>query len=217
MLEAGVREGRRTFANILKYVRMGTSSNFGNMLSMALASLVLPFLPLLPLQILLNNLLYDFSEIGIPFDDVDQEDVVRPHGWDMAEVLRFTLVMGTVSSLFDATTFVVLLKFFHADAAVFQTGWFLESIATQVLVIFLIRSRRPLGLANLPHPVLIATSLGAVGVAVALAVGPFRSFLGFTALSPELGMALAVITAAYLASIEVAKRFVMKFKRPSQK
>ena len=110
VLAAGVREGRRTFANILKYVRMGTSSNFGNMLSMALASIVLPFLPLLPLQILLNNLLYDLSEIGIPFDDVDHEDVERPQAWDMRGILRFTIIMGAVSSLFDATTFLVLLK-----------------------------------------------------------------------------------------------------------
>ena len=142
VLAEGVREGRRTFANILKYVRMGTSSNFGNMLSMALASIVLPFLPLLPLQILLNNLLYDLSEIGIPFDSVDAEDTAQPHAWDMAAILRFTIVMGTVSSLFDAATFLILLKGFGTDAAQFQTGWFLELIATQILVIFLIRTRR---------------------------------------------------------------------------
>lgn len=122
VLAAGVCEGRRTFANILKYVRMGTSSNFGNMLSMALASIVLPFLPLLPLQILLNNLVYHFSEIGIPFDEVDREDVVRPEAWNMAHILRFTIIMGAVSSLFDVITFVVLLKLFAADAALFQTG-----------------------------------------------------------------------------------------------
>ena len=142
VLAEGVREGRRTFANILKYVRMGTSSNFGNMLSMALASIVLPFLPLLPFQILLNNLLYDLSEIGIPFDAVDAEDTARPHAWDMAGILRFTIVMGIVSSVFDAATFLILLKGFGTDAAQFQTGWFLESIATQILVIFLIRTRR---------------------------------------------------------------------------
>ena len=122
VLAEGVREGRRTFANILKYVRMGTSSNFGNMLSMALASIALPFLPLLPLQILLNNLLYDLSEIGIPFDAVDAEDTARPHTWDMTAILRFTIVMGIVSSLFDAATFLILLKGFGTDAAQFQTG-----------------------------------------------------------------------------------------------
>ena len=139
---------------------MGTSSNFGNMLSMALASIVLPFLPLLPLQILLNNLLYDLSEVGIPFDEVDQEDVERPQAWDMPNILRFTILMGTISSLFDAITFLVLLKVFHADAALFQTGWFVESIASQILVIFLIRSRRLPWHANRPHAILIASSLG---------------------------------------------------------
>jgi Mg2+-importing ATPase len=208
VLDAGVREGRRTFANILKYVRMGASSNFGNMLSMALASVVLPFLPLLPLQILLNNLLYDLSEIGIPFDEVDKEDVAQPHGWDMLAILRFTLVMGTISSLFDAATFTVLLNFFHTDAALFQTGWFLESIATQILVIFLIRSRRPLGWANRPPAVLIATSLGAIGVAIVLATGPFRSSFGFVSAPADLAIALVAITAAYLAVTEAAKRFM---------
>ncbi len=215
VLEAGVREGRRTFANILKYVRMGTSSNFGNMLSMALASVVLPFLPLLPLQILLNNLLYDLSEIGIPFDEVDAEDVAQPHGWDMAGILRFTLVMGAVSSLFDAATFVVLLKFFQTDAALFQTGWFLESIATQILVIFLIRSRRLPWRANLPHPVLIVTSLGALAIAIVLAAGPFRSFFGFTALPADLAVAIVLITIAYLAVAEAAKRVALsRWRRP---
>ena len=133
-------EGRRTFANILKYVRMGTSSNFGNMLSMALASLVLPFLPLLPVQILLNNLFYDTSEIGIPFDNVDGEDLRRPRAWDLGEILRFTLVMGSVSSAFDLITFTVLLKVFHADPDAFRTAWFIESISTQILVIFVIRT-----------------------------------------------------------------------------
>lgn len=214
VLEAGVREGRRTFANILKYVRMGTSSNFGNMLSMALASIVLPFLPLLPLQILLNNLLYDLSEIGIPFDEVDAEDIAQPHGWDMAGILRFTLVMGAVSSLFDAATFAVLLKFFHTDAALFQTGWFLESIATQILVIFLIRSRRLPWRANLPHPVLIATSLGALAIAVVLAAGPARSFFGFAPLPTDLAVAVVLITTAYLAAAEAAKQVALTRWRP---
>ncbi|WP_249163848.1 magnesium-translocating P-type ATPase [Bradyrhizobium liaoningense] len=177
VLAPGVREGRRTFANILKYVRMGTSSNFGNMLSMALASIVLPFLPLLPLQILLNNLIYDLSEIGIPFDEVDREDVARPEAWNMANILRFTIIMGVVSSLFDVVTFAVLLKLFAADAALFQTGWFVESISTQILVIFVIRSRRMRWRANRPHIILIATSLGALTAGVGLALGsPWHSW-----------------------------------------
>ncbi|HLZ01147.1 MAG TPA: magnesium-translocating P-type ATPase [Bradyrhizobium sp.] len=210
VLAAGVQEGRRTFANILKYVRMGTSSNFGNMLSMALASLALPFFPLLPLQILLNNLLYDLSEIGIPFDEVDHDDVYAPHGWDMTSLLRFTVIMGATSSLFDVATFVTLLKLFDADAALFQTGWFLESIATQILVIFLIRSRRLPWRANRPASVLIASSLGALAAAIFLAVGPFAHVFGFVAVPSRLAATVAIITAAYLAAAELAKRFALR-------
>lgn len=206
VLADGVREGRRTFANILKYVRMGTSSNFGNMLSMALASIVLPFLPLLPLQILLNNLLYDLSEIGIPFDEVDHEDVERPQSWNMRGILRFTIIMGAASSLFDGITFVVLLKVFDTDAASFQTGWFIESIATQILVIFLIRSRRLPWLASRPHPILVTTSIGAVVAGVALALGPWRSLFGFSVLPMSLLATIGGITLAYLLTAEGVKR-----------
>ena len=136
----GVEEGRRTFANILKYVRMGASSNFGNMLSMAVASLFLPFLPMLPTQILLNNLLYDFSEIGIPFDTVRPEATARPQVWDMRGLMRFAAIMGPLSSLFDLLTFGGLVFIFHASPTEFRTDWFLESMATQILVIFIIRT-----------------------------------------------------------------------------
>jgi Mg2+-importing ATPase len=213
VLAEGVREGRRTFANILKYVRMGTSSNFGNMLSMALASIVLPFLPLLPLQILLNNLLYDLSEIGIPFDSVDAEDTARPHAWDMAAILRFTIVMGIVSSIFDAATFLILLKGFGTDAAQFQTGWFLESIATQILVIFLIRTRRVPWRATPAHIALIVTSLGALAAALLLVTGPLQYLFGFVPLSWPLMGALAAVTVTYLATAETAKRFALRGSR----
>ncbi len=210
VLAEGVREGRRTFANILKYVRMGTSSNFGNMLSMALASIVLPFLPLLPLQILLNNLLYDLSEIGIPFDSVDAEDTARPHAWDMAAILRFTIVMGIISSVFDAATFLILLKGFGTNAAQFQTGWFLESIATQILVIFLIRTRRVPWRATPAHIALIVTSLGALAAALFLVVGPLQYLFGFVPLPWPLMGAMAAVTAAYLATAETAKRLALR-------
>ncbi|WP_342732821.1 magnesium-translocating P-type ATPase [Bradyrhizobium sp. B117] len=209
VLAAGVREGRRTFANILKYVRMGTSSNFGNMLSMALASIVLPFLPLLPLQILLNNLIYDLSEIGIPFDEVDREDLAQPEAWNMASILRFTIIMGIVSSVFDVITFAVLLKLFEANAAQFQTGWFVESISTQILVIFVIRSRRMPWRANHPHIVLIAKSLGALAAGVALALGPWGGLFGFTPPSAALLATIIAIAAAYLFSAEIAKRLAV--------
>jgi P-type Mg2+ transporter len=210
VLAAGVREGRRTFANILKYVRMGTSSNFGNMLSMALASIVLPFLPLLPLQILLNNLLYDLSEVGIPFDEVDREDVARPEAWDMRSILRFTVIMGAVSSLFDAITFAALLKLFDANAASFQTGWFVESIATQILVIFLIRSRRAPWSTDRPNRILLATSIGALGVGIALALGPWGALFGFTGLSASLTAVITAVTLLYLAAAEAAKRVALR-------
>lgn len=208
VLADGVREGRRTFANILKYVRMGTSSNFGNMLSMALASIVLPFLPLLPMQILLNNLLYDLSEIGIPFDSVDSGDVERPHSWDMKGILRFTMIMGAVSSVFDIATFAVLLKVFGAPEATFQTAWFVESIATQILVIFLIRSSGPFWTSR-PHWILAATSLGALAFAIALVMSPLRSVFGFAPIGAQLGLMLAVIVICYLICAELAKRLAL--------
>ena len=139
----GVEEGRRTFVNILKYVRMGASSNFGNMLSMAIASIALPFLPMLPTQILLNNLLYDLSELGIPFDTVSPQATARPQLWDMKGLIRFAAIMGPLSSIFDFLTFGGLLYLFKATPDEFRTAWFLESMATQILVIFIIRTYRP--------------------------------------------------------------------------
>jgi Mg2+-importing ATPase len=204
VLAEGVEEGRRTFANILKYVRMGTSSNFGNMLSMALASLVLPFLPLLPIQILLNNLFYDTSEIGIPFDRVDGEDLSHPRAWDLGEILRFTLVMGSLSSVFDLITFTVLLKVFQAGPDIFRTAWFVESIATQILVIFVIRTWS-WAWTSRPDRVLVTSSLVTLVAAIALALTPLGHALGFVSLPVTLLAAIAAIAAAYLASAEIVK------------
>ncbi|MEI9963630.1 MAG: HAD-IC family P-type ATPase [Caulobacteraceae bacterium] len=139
----GVREGRRTFANILKYVRMAAGSNFGNMLSMAAASLLLPFLPMLPTQILLNNLIYDVSEIGLPFDEVSPEETAKPQVFSLRRLLRFAGVMGPLSSVFDMITFAGLYWWFRETPDAFRTGWFIESMATQILVIFLIRTKGP--------------------------------------------------------------------------
>jgi Mg2+-importing ATPase len=211
----GVQEGRRTFANILKYVRMGASSNFGNMLSMAAASLFLPFLPMLPFQILLNNLLYDVSEIGIPFDSVRPEAVARPQVWDMRALIRFAGVMGPLSSVFDLLTFGGLIALFHASPAEFQTSWFLESMATQILVIFIIRTNgRPW--RNLPSPLLTASSLGALAVAMALPFTPAAAWFGFEAPPPALALVLAVVVAAYLICAEALKRVAVgQGARPS--
>jgi Mg2+-importing ATPase len=207
VLADGVEEGRRIFANITKYVRMGTSSNFGNMLSMALASLVLPFLPLLPIQILLNNLIYDVSEIGIPFDRVDREDLARPQGWDMKAFLRFTLAMGALSSLFDLATFAALLMLFHTDAELFRTAWFIESMATQILVIFIIRTHGA-AWASCAHPVLAATSLGALAGALILALSPLGALFRFVAVPAPMLATLIAIVVVYLAAAEFVKRAI---------
>lgn len=212
VLADGVEEGRRTFANILKYVRMGTSSNFGNMLSMALASLVLPFLPLLPVQILLNNLLYDLSEIGIPFDSVDGDDLARPHAWDMKAILRFTLIMGALSSLFDVATFAVLLRVFSAGLDLFRTAWFVESMASQILVIFVIRTWGYAWIGR-PTPALVITPLGALAVALAIAFTPIGQVFGFVAVPISLLLAIAIITAAYLAATEAIKKAAQRMLR----
>lgn len=204
VLADGVAEGRRTYANIMKYVRMGTSSNFGNMLSMAFASLFLPFLPLASVQILLNNLIYDFSEIGIPFDSADEEDLARPKSWDMNAVLRFTLIMGLLSSVFDAATFALLRIGFNVDVAEFRTAWFVESIATQILVIFIIRTAQPFW-ASRPHPALVGTSLGALAVALIVALTPLGGIVGFVPLPASILVAITGVTLLYLASAEALK------------
>jgi Mg2+-importing ATPase len=204
VLADGVEEGRRTFANILKYVRMGTSSNFGNMLSMALASVVLPFLPLLPVQILLNNLLYDLSEVGIPFDSVDRDELARPRAWDMNAVLRFTLIMGALSSLFDFATFAVLLRVFDAGPELFRTAWFIESMATQILVIFVIRTWSP-ALSSRADRVLVASSLGALAAACVVALTPIGRAFSFVPIPALLLVTIGIIVLMYLCLTEVVK------------
>jgi len=205
----GVEEGRRTFANILKYVRMGSSSNFGNMLSMAVASLFLPFLPLLATQILLNNLLYDLSEVGIPFDTVDAADLGRPQHWNMGGIVRYAGVMGLLSSAFDGLTFVVLLLGFHARAAEFRTAWFLESIATQILVVFLIRTRG-LPWRTPPDRRLLLSALCALTLALVVPFTAMGRWFGFATPSLAVLAAIAAITAGYLASAELFKRLAVK-------
>jgi Mg2+-importing ATPase len=200
----GVEEGRRTFANILKYVRMGASSNFGNMLSMAAASLFLPFLPMLATQILLNNLLYDFSEVGIPFDTVRASDIARPQHWRLREVIRFAAVMGPLSSVFDFATFGALLLLFRTSPEVFRTGWFLESIATQTLVVFLIRTRgRPW--RDRPNPVLVMSTLGALVLALAIPFSPLAALFGLRTPPAAVTAALAGVVVVYLALAELLK------------
>ena len=209
VLHAGVQEGRRTFGNIMKYIMMGTSSNFGNMFSMAGASLFLPFLPMLPVQILLNNLLYDVSELPIPLDQVDDDYLSHPRHWDMNFIRNFMLIMGPISSVFDLLTFYVMLAVFHAGEALFHTGWFIESMATQVLVIFLIRTRKN-PFKSHPNPWLIACSLTVVAAAVLLPFTAAGERLGFVAPPALFFVILAVILLFYLLAVEGMKQWFFR-------
>ena len=212
VVAAGVEEGRRTFANILKYVRMGASSNFGNMLSMAIASIALPFLPMLPTQILLNNLLYDLSELGIPFDNVSPQATARPQLWSMPRLIRFAAIMGPLSSVFDFLTFGALLYLFGATPEEFRTAWFLESMATQILVIFIIRTNgRPW--QNLPEPVLAASSLVALAVALILPFTPIGGWFGFVAPPPLMLAGIGLLVVVYLACAELLKPLAVRLPR----
>jgi Mg2+-importing ATPase len=197
--------GRGTVQNVSKYVLMGSSSNFGNMFSMAGAALLLPFLPMLPIQILLNNLLYDVSEIAIPFDQVDEEAIAKPVKWDVKFIERFMLIFGPVSSIFDFVTFYALLHLFGAGEALFQTGWFIESITTQVLVVFAIRTRRSI-FRSRPHLFLTAMALGVVAFAIALPILPVGRWFGFVAPPPLFFVFLIGATLAYLGIVEITKR-----------
>ena len=200
----GVLEGRRTFGNIMKYVKMGTSSNFGNMFSMAGATLVLPFLPMLPVQILVNNFLYDVSEIPIPLDSVDAAYLDRPRHWDVTAIRNFMIVVGLVSSIFDFVTFYLLRHVFHAGEALFHTGWFVESLATQVLVIFVIRTRgNPF--RSRPSAILAATSLTVVALATLLPFTGLGARLGFVPLPGLFFVIMAVMVAVYLGMVQLVK------------
>ena len=205
VLQAGVVEGRRTFGNIMKYIMMGTSSNFGNMFSMAGAALFLPFLPMLPTQILLNNILYDISETPIPLDEVDAVDIRTPRVLDLNFIRNFMLVIGPISSLFDFLTFYIMLVVLEANERLFQTGWFVESLCTQVLVIFIIRTRGS-PLKSRPHPLLAATSLAIVAVAAVLPLTPLGAYFGFVPPPVEFYAILGGMVLAYLCIVELAKR-----------
>ncbi len=206
VLADGVSEGRRIFANTIKYVLMGTSSNFGNMFSAAAASAVLPFLPLLPSQILLNNLLYDAGQLTIPTDNVDEEQLRAPSHWDIGFIRRFMVFFGPLSSVFDFVTFALMLGVFHAGPELFRAGWFAESLATQTLVIFAIRTRRSPFTRSRPSTPLLVAALASVAVGVVLPLSPLSGLLGFAPLPLGFFLALVGMVIAYLVLIELAKR-----------
>ncbi|HTY72634.1 MAG TPA: magnesium-translocating P-type ATPase [Actinomycetes bacterium] len=214
VLADGVAEGRRVFANTIKYVLMGTSSNFGNMFSAAAASLFLTFLPMLPSQILLNNLLYDTSQLAIPTDHVDEEQLRKPSHWDIGFIRRFMICFGPLSSVFDLITFAIMLGVFHSGAAQFRSGWFVESLATQTLIIFAIRTRRVPFFRSRPSLPLTLAAISVVLVGAALPASPLGPTLGFAPLPGGFFAVLVGLVIAYLVLVEVAK--TLFFRVPTE-
>jgi Mg2+-importing ATPase len=215
VLKSGVIEGRVTFGNTLKYIFMATSANFGNMFSMAGASMFLPFLPLLPKQVLLTNLMTDIPEMTIASDSVDPDQVQSPRRWDIGFISRFMIVFGLISSIFDYATFGVLLKL-HAGQDVFRTGWFLESVVSAVLIVLVVRTKRPFFSSRPSAPLLRATIAMAV-VTVVLPYTPLARVLGFAPLSGLFLGIVAAIIAAYVAAAEMAKAIFYANLKPDHR
>lgn len=216
ILADGVVEGRRIFSNTIKYVLMGTSSNFGNMFSAVGGSLVLAFLPMLPTQILLNNFLYDVSEIMIPTDNVDEELLERPARWDTSFIRRFMMVFGPISSVYDFLTFAVMIWVFGADEPLFHTGWFVESLTTQTLVIFIIRTRRVPFFRSRPSLPLLATTLACVMVGIIIPFSPIADTLGFRPLPLDFFVILITMVVTYLMLVEVGKYWFFQLRHPRE-
>jgi len=214
VLHDGIVEGRKAFGNVMKYLLMGTSSNFGNVLSMAVASLFLPFLPMLPTQILLNNLLYDLAQIAIPTDNVDESYLQKPQRWNIGLIRNFMLYIGPISSLFDFLTFYVLLRVFHASETQFHTGWFVESLMTQTLVLFVIRTAKN-PLRSRPSGLLIATCLTVVAIGTYLPFSSFASALGFTPMPASYFAYLSAATLVYLLIVQAAKGRLLRQAGPA--
>lgn len=215
VLEQGVMEGRRVFGNIVKYIKMAASSNFGNMFSVLGGSLFLPFVPMLPIQVLTNNLLYDFSQTAIPSDSVDDEWLRRPRRWSIGNIRKFILFIGPISSVFDYLTFFVMLYVFKAwtNPALFHTGWFVESLFTQTLVIHIIRTNRIPFLQSRASRPLMLTSIAIASVGAFLPYSPIAGALGFVPLPPLYWLLLAGMLACYMAFTQVVKTwFARKFK-----
>ena len=212
VLEDGVIEGRRTFGNIVKYIKMGSSSNFGNMFSMTGGSLFLPFLPMLPIQILLNNFLYDISQIAIPTDQVDKEYIVRPRPWNVKYIRNFMVIIGPISSIYDFLTYAVMLFIFHAQAELFHTGWFIESLCTQTLVIHIIRTGKIPFIESRPSRFLILMSVIIVSLGIAIPFTALAKPFGFVKPPPMYFVALFIMVVTYLFLVQAVKRwFIQKY------
>jgi Mg2+-importing ATPase len=214
VLAEGVMEGRRIFANTMKYVLMATSSNFGNMFSAAAASSFLSFLPMLPSQILLNNLLYNTGQLSIPTDRVDVEALARPAAWDLRYIRRFMSIFGPISSIFDFVTFYVMLSLLHAGHVEFRTGWFVESIATQTLVVYVIRTRRVPFFKSRPSVTMILVPTGAALVGALLPYSGLAHLFGFSVLPTKFFLLLFGMVVLYLVLVEAAKHWFFQSQSP---
>jgi Mg2+-importing ATPase len=212
VLEEGVMEGRKVFGNIIKYIKMAASSNFGNMFSVVGGSIFLPFLPMLPIQVLTNNLLYDFSQTTIPTDAVDVEWLSKPRKWTIGELRRFIIFIGPISSIFDYLTYFLMLFVFHAwnNPALFHTGWFVESLFTQTLIIHVIRTNKVPFIQSIASRPLIISSLIIVSFGAWLTISPMANTLGFVALPPVYWLYLAAMLVCYLILTQIVKTWFYK-------
>jgi Mg2+-importing ATPase len=211
VLEEGILEGRKTFANMLKYIKMTASSNFGNVFSVLVASAFIPFLPMLPMHLLVQNLLYDISQIAIPFDNVDEELLKKPQRWNPTDIGRFMLFFGPVSSVFDVVTYCVMWFVFSADNAgvqtLFQSGWFVEGLLTQTLIVHMIRTRKIPFLQSRAGMPLLVTTAAIMAVGIFLPMGPIAHYFKLQALPVAYFPVLAAILLGYMTLTQMMKNF----------
>jgi Mg2+-importing ATPase len=205
VLRNGIEEGRKTYANIIKYILLGTSSDFGNMFSLTISSLFLPFLPMLPTQILLNDLLYDVTQLAIPSDNVDRDLLQKPPKWNIAFIRKFMLVFGPISSLFDFLTFGVLLLVFRGSSSLFQTGWFIESIISQSLIVLSIRTSKVPFYRSRPSSLLLSIIMLVVAIGIFLPLTFMGKYFSFSSPPLFFYILLAPITLLYFFTVEQVK------------
>jgi Mg2+-importing ATPase len=211
VLKEGILEGRKTFGNTMKYILMGLSSNFGNMFSVAAATLFLPYIPMLPVQILLNNFLYDTSQIAIPTDSVDEKYIQQPKHWNIKMIYSYMFIFGITSSLFDIITFYLLYSVFKVSENQLRTGWFMESLATQILVVFIIRTREIPFIKSKPSKNLTISVLACLLIGWLLPYSPFSNLLHFQPLPNNVLTIIIVLVVVYLITAEIVKQFIYKF------